>query len=311
MKVYHSIKKYTEKKRLTILTIGTFDGVHLGHQKIIERLNHSKIQNEEKSAILTFFPHPRSVLDSKNDVKMLTTIDEKIQLLEKFGLDHLVIEPFTEDFSQLSAAQFIQSILVEYLKIKKLIIGYDHHFGKNREGNFVQLQKYGKIHNFELESISAQDIDNVTISSTKIRKALHEGNIIKANSYLGYNYLLTGKIVKGKGLGRTIKFPTINIQIDENYKLIPKTGVYIVKSLINNDCVFGIMNIGYRPTFNEEYQTIEVHLLDFQGDLYGKIIQIEMLERLRDEQRFDSLENLTKQIQQDEINARKWLNSKS
>ncbi|MEN8123492.1 MAG: bifunctional riboflavin kinase/FAD synthetase [Bacteroidota bacterium] len=311
MRVFHSINNFTEKKRLTVLTIGTFDGVHIGHQKIIERLNQLKEQIEGKSAILTFFPHPRRILNNKNGLKLLTTIDEKTKLLENLGLDYLIIEPFTEEFSQLSAAEFVKNILVDHLKINKLVIGYDHQFGKNREGNFEQLQKYGKLFNFELESIPAQDIDNVAISSTKIRKALNEGHILKANSYLGYNYLLTGKVVKGKGLGRKIKFPTVNIQINEDYKLIPKTGVYIVQSLVDKKSVFGIMNIGYRPTVNGKNQTIEVHLLDFQADLYGKKIQIEILNRLRDEQKFESIETLIIQIQKDELLARKWLKAQS
>ncbi len=311
MKVHHSIKKFTEKKPLTILTIGTFDGVHIGHQKIIERLNQLKTPEGGKSAILTFFPHPRRILNNKNELKILTTIEEKIQLLEKFGLDHLIIEPFTKEFSQLTAEEFVKTVLIDHIKTKKLIIGYDHQFGKNREGNFEQLQKYSEIFDFKLEKIPAQDIDSVTVSSTKIRKALHEGDILKANEYLGYNYLLTGDIVKGKGLGRKIKFPTINIQIDEDHKLIPKTGVYIVKTSIDKKNVFGIMNIGYRPTVNGNYQTIEVHLLDFQGNLYGKKIQIEMLNRLRDEQKFNSVETLTQQIQKDELSARKWLKKQS
>lgn len=311
MKVHHSIKNFTEKKRLTILTIGTFDGVHIGHQKIIERLNQIKVTIEGKSAILTFFPHPRRVLNKKNELKMLTTIDEKIQLLKNLGLDHLIIEPFTEEFSQLSAKEFVENILVDRLRIKTLVIGYDHQFGKNREGDFKQLQKYGEAFDFKLESIPAQDIDNVAISSTKIRNAVNEGDILKANSFLGYNYLLTGEVVKGKGLGRKIKFPTINIQINEDYKLIPKTGVYIVQTSIENSIVYGIMNIGYRPTINGKTQTIEVHLIDFQEDLYGKKIQIEILNRLRDEQKFDSLVSLTQQIQKDEILARKWLETQN
>ncbi len=307
MKVHHSIKNFTEKKPLTILTIGTFDGVHIGHQKIIERLNQLKIPIEGKSAILTFFPHPRRLLHNNNELKMLTTIDEKIQLLEKFGLDHLIIEPFTKEFSQLTAEEFVKNVLIDHLKTRKLIIGYDHRFGKNREGDFEQLQKYSEIFDFGLEQIPVQDIDDVAVSSTKIRKALLDGDLIKANTYLGYNYLLTGEVVKGKGLGRKIKFPTINIQVDKDHKLIPKTGVYIVKTSIDKKNVFGIMNIGFRPTVNGKYQTVEVHLLDFQGNLYGKKIQIEILNRLRDEQKFNSVETLTQQIQKDELLARKWL----
>ncbi len=311
MKVHHTIKNFKEKKHSTILTIGTFDGVHVGHQKIISRLNQIKTKSKDKSIILTFFPHPRRIIHFGNEIKMLTTIDEKIQLLDKFGLDHLVIEPFTKEFSRLSAIDFIKNILIKQLNIKTLIIGYDHRFGKNREGDFEQLQEYGDLYHFDVEEITVQEIENVSVSSTKIRKAIEKGNIEKANSYLGYNYLLTGEIVKGKGLGRKLNFPTINLHIKEAYKLIPKTGVYITKSLINNKAVFGIMNIGFRPTVEGKNQTIEIHLLDFQEDLYGKKMQIEILKRLRDEQKFDSIENLTQQIKKDESFARDWIKNQN
>lgn len=311
MKVHHSIKKFKEKKHSSILTIGTFDGVHIGHQKIIQRLNQIKSNSKNKSVILTFFPHPRKVLNYGNDFKMLNTIDEKIQLLDQFGLDHLVIEPFTKEFSRLTALGFTRDILVNQLQVHKLVIGHDHQFGKNREGNFEQLQEYGELYNFDVEEITAQEIKNVSVSSTKIRKAIEEGDIEKANSYLGYNYLLSGEIIKGKGLGRKLNFPTINLHIKEDYKLIPKTGVYIVKTIIDNNTVFGIMNIGYRPTIDGKHQTIEIHLLDFQGDLYGNKMQIEVLKRLRNEQKFDSLEFLIQQIQKDEKTAREWIAKQS
>lgn len=311
MKVHHTIQRFKETEYNSILTIGTFDGVHVGHQKIIEQLNHSKNNSQDKSILLTFFPHPRKVLQFGNEIKMLNTMDEKIQLLEKFGLDHLVIEPFTEEFSKLSALNFTRDVLVNQLHIKKLIIGYNHRFGKNREGNFEQLKEYGELYNFKVEKITVQEIENVSVSSTKIRKALEEGQIEKANTYLGYNYLLTGKIVKGEGLGRKINFPTINIHVQEDYKLIPKKGVYIIKTTINNKTVFGIMNIGNRPTVSGKNKTIEVHLLDFNGNLYGKNMQIEVLKRLRDEQKFTSIKFLSSQIKKDEISARKWIKNQS
>lgn len=307
MKVHHTIQKFKEKNQTSILTIGTFDGVHIGHQKLIRRLNKNKKKADDRSVILTFFPHPRMVIDFDSQIKMLNTIDEKIQLLNRFGLDHLVIEPFTKEFSRLSALNFTRNILVNQLSIKKLVIGYDHHFGKNREGNFEQLQEYGLLYGFEVEEITVQEIENVSVSSTKIRKAIEQGQIEIANSYLGYHYLLTGTIVKGAGLGKKINFPTINIAIKESYKLIPKNGVYIVKTNIDKTTVFGIMNIGKRPTVNGKEQTIEVHLLDFNNDLYGKNIQIEVLKRLRDEKKFDSITNLTHQIKIDEKTARKWI----
>lgn len=306
MKVYQGIDNYNQEEQSSILTIGTFDGVHIGHQKIIETLNTIKNDSEEKSMILTFFPHPRMILDHRNDIKLLTTMEEKIQLLEKYGLNALIIEPFTPEFSRLSALDFVRNILVNKLHLKKLVIGYDHQFGKNREGNFDQLVEYGGLYNFSVQKISAQEIKNVSVSSTKIRKAIEIGDMETANSYLGYAYLLTGEIVKGKGIGRKINFPTVNLYIKEDYKLVPKKGVYIVKAGLENS-TFGIMNIGYRPTVGGSGQTIEIHLLDFDGDLYGKKIQIGVLKRLRDEKKFESVEQLSEQISKDEKAAREWL----
>ncbi len=310
MKVYHSIKDFTEKDQCTILTIGTFDGVHLGHQKIIQRLKRIKAEENGKTAILTFFPHPRRVLDHENEIKMLTTIDEKIDLLDKLGLDFLIIEPFTKEFSDLPAREFVKNLLVDQLKIKILVIGYDHQFGKNREGDYEQMKVFGEEFGFRLEKIPVHDFENVAVSSTQIRKALKNGNIEKANQYLGYEYFLTGEVIKGQGLGKKISYPTINIHISEDYKLIPKTGVYTVKTHIGKKIVFGIMNIGYRPTVDGKYQTIEVHLLDFNADLYGENIRIQMMKRIREEKKFESLEALTKQIRKDEQTARDWLGLK-
>lgn len=307
MKVHYSIKKFNKKNHSSILTIGTFDGVHIGHQEIIKRLNDIKSKAQDTSVILTFFPHPRKVLNHNDDFKMLNTIEEKIQLLSKFGLNHLVIEPFTKEFSRLTAIEFVRDTLVNLFGLKKLVIGYDHQFGKNREGNFEQLKEYGELFGFEVHEIPAQEIENVSVSSTKIRNALNKGKIEKANSYLGYNYLLSGEIVKGEGLGRKLNFPTINLFIKEDYKLIPKTGVYITKTFIENKYVYGIMNIGFRPTIDGQHQTIEIHLLDFKDNLYGNKMQIEILKRLRDEQKFESLESLIEQIQKDEKIARDWI----
>lgn len=306
MKVHQGIDNYKHKEQSSILTIGTFDGVHIGHQKIIETLNAIKSESGEKSMILTFFPHPRMVLDHRNDIKMLTTMEEKIQLLERYGLNELIIEPFTPEFSRLSALDFVRNILVNRLNLKNLVIGYDHQFGKNREGNFDQLIEYGELYDFSVQKISAQEIKKVSVSSTKIRKAIENGDMETANSYLGYAYLLTGEIVKGKGIGRKINFPTVNLSIKEDYKLIPKKGVYIVKARFEQSA-FGIMNIGFRPTVGGSGQTIEIHLLDFQGDLYGEKMQIAVLKRLRDEKKFESVEQLSEQISKDEKAAREWL----
>lgn len=304
MKVINGLKNYPSKTK-SIVTLGTFDGVHIGHQKIIKQLNKDK--ENANSALLTFFPHPRMVLQDATDLKLLNTLEEKQQLLAKNGLDYLIIEPFTKEFSELSAVNFVRDILVNTLNTQKLVIGYDHRFGKNREGDFEHLKELSDLYDFNLEQIKAQDIKDVAVSSTKIRKALLEGDIETANSYLGYAYLLTGNVVHGQGLGKKWKYPTINLAIPETYKLIPKTGVYLVKTALDNKTYFGIMNIGNRPTLNGKHQTIEVHLLDFNQDLYGKKIQIQLLKRLRDEQKFHSVNALISQIKTDEINARKMI----
>lgn len=304
MKVINGLKNYPSKTK-SIVTLGTFDGVHIGHQKIIKQLNKDK--ENANSALLTFFPHPRMVLQDATDLKLLNTLEEKQQLLAKNGLDYLIIEPFTKEFSELSAVNFVRDVLVNTLNTQKLVIGYDHRFGKNREGDFEHLKELSDLYDFNLEQIKAQDIKDVAVSSTKIRKALLEGDIKTANSYLGYAYLLTGNVVHGQGLGKKWKYPTINLAIPETYKLIPKTGVYLVKTALDNKTYFGIMNIGNRPTLNGKHQTIEVHLLDFNQDLYGKKIQIQLLKRLRDEQKFHSVNALIAQIKTDEINARKMI----
>jgi len=309
VKIYHSTATFNITEKTSIVTIGTFDGVHIGHQEIIKNLVRNANSNNNKSVILTFFPHPRMVLQKGSDLKLLSTLEEKIALLEKTGLDFLIIEPFTKDFSRLTALDFVRDILIQQLKIKKLVIGYDHHFGRNREGNFEQLTEYGSVYDFEVEEIPAQDIQNIAVSSTKIRKALEEGNIEKANTYLGYEFMLTGKVVHGRGLGKQWNYPTINIHIEEPYKIIPKSGVYVVKTTINNINVFGIMNIGYRPTVDGKYQTIEVHLLDFNADLYGKNIQVQLAHRLRDEQKFNSVDELFTQIKHDESKARELISN--
>jgi riboflavin kinase/FMN adenylyltransferase len=294
----------TEK---TYITIGTFDGVHFGHQKIIEKLVVEAKKAGKKSVLLTFFPHPRMVLQKDNSLELINTIEERAELLEKTGLDYLIIHPFSKEFSRMNALEFVRDILVNQLNVSKLIIGYDHHFGKNREGNINQLTEYSHLYDFTVEEILAQDIDDVSVSSTKIRKALLEGNIKTANSYLGYNFTLKGLVVSGKKLGSKIGYPTANINIKESYKLIPKTGVYVVKATIDNTTIFGIMNIGTRPTVNGDYRTIEVHFLDFSKDLYDTTLTVELLYFIRDEVKFDSIDALINQIKKDEVAARNYI----
>ena len=291
------------------MTIGTFDGVHIGHTKIIERLNASAKENNLDSIILTFFPHPRMVLQKDANIKLINTMEERSQILERTGLNHLVIHPFSTEFSQLTAKEYVQQMLVKYLKAEKVIIGYDHRFGKGRTANISDLIKYGEEFNFEVEEISQQDIENVAVSSTKIRKALEAGEIEKANTYLGYNFMLTGKIVKGKQLGRTLGYPTANMQVMETYKLIPKSGVYVVKSCIENKTYYGMTNIGTNPTVGGTKQTIETYFFDTEFNLYEKTIQIELLTRIRDEKKFNSVNELKEAMSDDEDFAREYIDT--
>ncbi|MAU71658.1 MAG: riboflavin biosynthesis protein RibF [Pseudozobellia sp.] len=298
MVTVQSLSKYDEQHP-TAITIGTFDGVHIGHRKILDRLIKNAATLNLKSTVLTFFPHPRMVLQKDADIKLLNTIDEKCKILENLGLDQLIIHPFTREFSRLTATEFVRDILVNDLKTKKIIIGYDHRFGRNRNANITDLKAFGSTLDFEVEEIPAQEIDEVSVSSTKIRKALEEGDVQTANSYLGYNYMLTGTIKKGKGLGRQLGFPTANLHIAEDYKLVPKKGVYVVQSQINGKQVFGMMNIGYNPTVAGKEKSTEINFFDFSQDLYGQKIQIEILKRIRDEHKFNSVEELKKQLEKD------------
>lgn len=302
LKLFHSINDFRSTKK-TILTLGTFDGVHIGHKKILERITQNTENGKYESLVLTFFPHPRMVLQEKSEIKLLNTISEKTKLLEQTGIENLVIHPFNENFSRLTAEEFVHSILVDQFHIQKIIIGHDHRFGRNRTANIDDLIAFGKEYGFEVEQITAQEIQDVSVSSTKIRKALDEGNITLANDYLGYAYFLTGEIVKGKQLGRTIGFPTANIHIEEDYKKIPKNGVYVVQTYIDEKVVFGMMNIGFNPTVNGEKQTIEVHLFDFDADIYGQKIEVSLLTYLREEQKFGSVDLLKEQLNLDQTNA--------
>ena len=291
----------------TIVTIGTFDGVHIGHQKIIKRLVDIAHKKHLNSVVLTFFPHPRMVLQNNNDIKLLNTIEERETILSDLGLDYLVVKTFTKEFANLSAEEFVKNILVDKLNAKHIIIGYDHRFGKGRSANIDDLKSFGKQYNFEVEEISVQDIEDVSVSSTKIRNALNDGEVITANTYLGYDFYITGKVAKGKGLGRKIGFPTANIEIAEDYKLIPKNGVYVIKTSIENKLVYGMMNIGMNPTVNGTKKTIEAHFFNFNNDIYNQTLKIEFVARLRDEQKFESVELLKKQLKLDEKNAKVFI----
>lgn len=307
MKTFSNIKEYNNKK--SVVTIGTFDGVHIGHKKILERIIFNAKELNCESVVLTFFPHPRMVLQDNSVVQLLNTVNEKTLLLEKTGIDNLIIHPFNQEFSRLTAEEFVKEILVNQLNIRKIIIGYDHRFGRNRTANINDLIVFGKEYGFEVEQISAQEINDNAVSSTKIRNAILEGNITLANNYLGYNYFFSGIVVKGKQLGRTIGFPTANIKINEDYKLIPKNGVYIVKSNYDKKTIFGLMNIGTRPTVDGTNQTIEVFFLDFDKTIYDETLTVEIIEFIREEQKFDSLNDLKNQINEDKIFAVNYINT--
>ncbi len=306
MNIFHSINEFHSDKK-TIVTIGTFDGVHLGHAAILKKLTQNTQNETFESTVLTFFPHPRMVLQGKSDLKLLNTINEKIELLEKIGIDNLIIHPFDEKFAELNAEAFVSTILVDHLRVQKIIIGYDHRFGKNRTANIDDLISFGAQYGFEVEQISAQEIDEISISSTKIRTALEEGDIQLANEYLGYSYFLSGTVVKGKQLGRTIGFPTANIALEEDYKLVPQNGVYVVQAEIDSKTIYGMMNIGFNPTVQGKQKTIEVHLFDFDTDIYNRKIQVAILQRIRSEKKFESIELLTKQLEEDRNFSRNYL----
>lgn len=306
MKTHAGVTAFTSKKK-TVVTIGTFDGVHIGHQKIIARLMaNAKAQNLE-GVVLTFFPHPRMVLQQDTSIKLINTIDERSQLLANLGLDHLIIHPFTREFSRQDAEAFVEDILVKQLQVKKVIIGYDHRFGRNRSASIHDLKRYGDRFGFEVEEISKQELAAVAVSSTKIRKALEDGAIDKANSFLGQPIMLTGTVVTGKKLGRTIGYPTANLEIQESYKLIPAQGVYVVSAIINKAIVYGMMNIGTNPTVGGQQQTIETFFFNFNEDLYGKELQLRLHKRIRDEQKFDTIDQLITAMKADAVFAQHYI----
>ena len=289
----------------TVLTIGTFDGVHLGHQKIVERVVTTARQEGLLATVFTFFPHPRMVVQHDKGLKLIHTLEEKKQLLQQLGVDLLVVQPFNEAFAQLTAEEFVSTILVQRLNVKKVIIGYDHRFGRNRTANIDDMRLFGKKYGFAVEEISVQEVDEVSVSSTKIREALNKGDVTTAEHYLGTPYSLTGRVVHGLKLGRTLGYPTANIQVTEDYKLIPKDGVYAVYSYIDGRKVYGMMSIGKNPTIEGKGASIEVYFFDFDGNLYDQKLTIEFVQYLREEQKFATIDLLKKQLQDDETAARK------
>ena len=306
MEVIHNIANYRPKKP-AILTIGTFDGVHIGHQKIISDLVAKAKKEDLCAVVLTFFPHPRMVLQKESQLKMIDTLKEKRQLLEILGVEILIIQPFTLEFSRMTAIEYTRDVLVNGLGISKLIIGYDHRFGRNREATVEDLKNFGLDYDFTVEEIPAQDIASIAVSSTKVRNAITAGEIKKANQYLGRPFSLSGTIVKGDKIGRKIGFPTANLYIEEKYKLKPQNGVYLVQCHWDNQKYFGMMNVGKRPTISGKETQIETYFFDFDGDLYGKKLNINLLEKIRDEQKYDSLESLGNQLNIDQKSCRELI----
>jgi riboflavin kinase / FMN adenylyltransferase len=291
-----------------ILTLGTYDGVHLGHQEIIRSLVEKAKREQKESVLFTFEPHPRKVLYPESySVKLIDTVDEKLAKLEKLGLDTVILFPFTKEFSRLSAMEFVRDVLVNQIGVSEMHIGHDHHFGKNREGSFQELQDLGELYDFKVFQLPAISVGETTISSTKIRNAILEGNVAYAAELMGSPFVLRGKVVKGQQIGRTIGFPTANIDLENTEKIFPKNGVYAAKAYLADQIVFGVMNIGTRPTVANNGQiTIEIYLFDFNTEIYDRQIKVEVMQHLRDEKRFDTIEDLKHQIQLDEITARTY-----
>lgn len=309
MNIYEGIDSF-KKLNSAVVTSGTFDGVHIGHQEILSKIRQSADQLNGETVLITFWPHPRHILYPNDDsVRLLSTFEEKAELLEKYGIDHLVKIEFTPEFSQLSSNEFIQQVLIDKINTKRLVIGYNHRFGHNREGSFEHLKTNADKFGFEVEEISKQMVDHVGVSSTMIREALFSGEVDTAHSYLGRDYSIKGFVIKGKNIGNSIGYPTANINVPQKWKLIPGDGTYAVRIKIRQDFYSGMMNIGYRPTVNGKDRSIEVHIFDFDSNIYDQEIEIFFSKELRKERKFNNLDELRHQLSMDEKNARKILNA--
>ena len=307
MKIYNSVEEFSPDFKV-VLTLGTFDGVHIGHQSILKQLNQNAKKIGGESVLLTFYPHPRHVLfPDDQKLKLLTTIEERSKILESYGLKHLIVQEFTPAFSRIKSVNFVRDILVNKLKAEKLIIGYDHHFGRNREGNLDELVKLSDLYGYSIERIDPQKFKNISVSSSKIRKLIVNNKIEEATDYLGHSFCLKGKVVKGKQNGNKIGFPTANIQIENKWKLIPNDGVYAVMVEYNSKKYSAMMNIGYNPTFASKERTLEVHILDFNKDIYGEELRVEFIKIIRKEKKFNSEQELKKTLKIDENKIRNLL----
>ena len=306
LKIYNHFSEF-KKLENAVVTIGTFDGVHFGHQKILKRLCELAKATGGESVILTFFPHPRLIIDPENQqLKMINTVEEKAKILANIGVDHLIITPFTRDFSNLTPAEYIKQILIDTIGVKNIIVGYDHRFGKDRQGGMLDLQEFAGIYGFEIEEIPEQDINDVAVSSTKVRAALLEGDVALAASFLGYNFSIHGRVIKGDKIGRTIGFPTANIFVEETYKLIPSDGIYAVTVELNAVVYKGMAYIGQRPTINGMTRNIEVNIFDFSQEIYGQLITMNFLKFLRHDVKFTGLEALKDQLHDDKLATLKF-----
>ncbi len=307
--VFNSVQSFKSAQK-TIVTLGTFDGMHVGHQAILNKLKLQKEIYGYETLVLTFFPHPRMVLKTDNKISLLNTIDERISLIDQFGIDHLVVQEFTQDFANLSAEEFVKNVLVDQFNIGKIVIGYDHRFGKNRSADIHDLIEFGKKYHFDVEQISAEELNDVSVSSTKIRNALNQGDVSLAKNYLGYPYMVSGRVVSGKQLGRTIGYPTANIQVAEDYKLIPAIGVYVVGVTVNGKDFYGMLSVGTNPTVGGTEKTIEVYIFDFNDTIYNEEITVRFLTKIRDEEKFASIDLLIEALKNDEVFSRNFLSNR-
>ena len=298
MKIYKDLDSFTKIEH-AVVTTGTFDGVHQGHVDIIKEL--CKKNNNQESVLITFFPHPRQVLFPDQAIKFINTFDEKVELFSNYEIDHLVIQEFNFDFSRISSIEYIRDVLKRKIGLKKLIIGHDHHFGRNREASAIHIEEYAQLYDFEYKTILPLKLNGLIVSSTKIRNALQAGEIGLANSLLGYEFFFQGRIIQGKGLGRTIGFPTANIEIVNKNKLIPGNGVYAVFVKFENKKYKGMLNIGFNPTFEEKELSIELNIFNFKSEIYGKQIKVFFKKKIRDEKKFNSINELKNQLSKDKI----------
>lgn len=308
MNVFNSVQTFNSSQK-TIVTLGTFDGMHIGHQAILNKLKLQKKIYGYETLVLTFFPHPRMVLKTDHQISLLNTIDERVKLIDHFGIDHLVVQEFTKEFANLSAEEFVKTVLVDQFNIGKIIIGYDHRFGKNRSADIHDLIEFGKKYHFDVEQISAEELNHVSVSSTKIRNALNVGDVALAKTYLGYPYMVSGTVVSGKQLGRTIGYPTANIKVAQDYKLIPAIGVYVVGVTVKGKDYYGMLSIGTNPTVGGTEKTIEVYIFDFNDTIYDEEITVRFLTRIRGEEHFGSIDLLIEALKNDEVFSRKFLSN--